>query len=157
MKIAKLLGTGKSFVNGGKVVAYRENKRAYLPKFISPKNPFAPKAPEQNSVTPAPAQKIVTPAITNEQKIPVFGGPVRGTNWAEKLNPFRATKPVSAAQFTVQPELSLASIKVVQNDLTDADVEIVPMKSRPVQTTEANLSAAREPWEFLGERLLKSY
>jgi hypothetical protein len=155
MKFEKLLGTGKSFINGGKSLAYRADKKIYLPKFISPKNPFAPKAPEQNSAAPAPAQKMITPIAASAQKIPVFNGTVRATNWTEKLNPFRAAKP-TAAEFKVQSELSLATVKVMQNDLTDAEVEVVPMKSRPAQTGEMNLSTAREPWEFLGERLLNS-
>ena len=40
MSLGKLLGAGKSFVNGGKAAAYRADKRVYLPKFGSPKNPF---------------------------------------------------------------------------------------------------------------------
>ena len=41
MNLGKLLGAGKSFISGGKPAAYREDKRFYLPQFVSPKNPFA--------------------------------------------------------------------------------------------------------------------
>lgn len=50
-----------------------------------------------------------------------------------------------------QPELSLDSVKVVHNDLSDVDVEIVPMKSRPGVAEEP---APKKSWEFLSERLL---
>ena len=46
MNLGKLLGAGKSFFGGKGVVAYRENKRIYLPKFNAEKNPFLPKAAE---------------------------------------------------------------------------------------------------------------
>ena len=56
----------------------------------------------------------------------------------------------------VQAELSLDSVKVVHNDLTDADVEIVPMKSRPAPNIDMpDLQPAKKSWEILGERLLK--
>jgi hypothetical protein len=42
-------------------------------------------------------------------------------------------------------------VKVVHNDLSDVDVEIVPMKSR----TGAELPVPKKSWEFLGERLLR--
>ena len=42
MKLAKLLGAGKSFFGGQGLVSYRENKHVYLPKFNSQKNPFLP-------------------------------------------------------------------------------------------------------------------
>ncbi len=57
MNFGKLLGTGKSFVNGGKTAAYRADKHVYLPKFVSPKNPFATatqaELPEPVVATPA--------------------------------------------------------------------------------------------------------
>lgn len=49
-----------------------------------------------------------------------------------------------------QTELSLDSVKVVHNDLSDVDVEIVPIKSRAVAP---DMPAPRKSWEFVGERL----
>lgn len=49
-----------------------------------------------------------------------------------------------------QTELSLDAVKVVHNDLSDVDVEIVPMKSR---SGGPELAAPRKSWEFVGERL----
>jgi hypothetical protein len=66
--------------------------------------------------------------------------------------------------------LSLDNIKVVRNDLSDADVEVITAKARPaVKASRATvaepgvetavnsvpeLPPAKEPWEFLGERIL---
>ena len=46
MKLGKLLFAGKSVVNGCAEVSYRENRQVALPKFVSPKNPFAPSKKE---------------------------------------------------------------------------------------------------------------
>ncbi len=57
----------------------------------------------------------------------------------------------------VQPEFSLDAVKVVHNDLADADVEIVPVKSHAVASPEAPiLPPARKSWDFLGERLMRA-
>ncbi len=155
-----MLAAGKSFISGGAGLAYRQNKRVYVPKFNSDKNPFAPKAPEQNVTAPAPVKKVATPIVAKSQKMPVLApAPLRATNWAEKLNPFRSAPPVAATPMpTVQPELiSLNDVKVIHNDLSDADVEVVPAKSRGASLPEVPmLPPAREPWEFMGERLMKS-
>jgi len=165
MNLGKLLGAGKSFFGGGGKVAYHTDKNFYLPKFNVEKNPFAPK-PVESSPAPAPEAKriSVSTVAAKTQKIPVFAPqqpkpamPARTTSWADKLNPFRAPEPTRLAPQTgVQVELSLEAVKVVHNDLADADIEVVPVKSRTVATPEAPmLSPARASWEFLGERLVK--
>jgi hypothetical protein len=156
MNFGKLLGAGKSFVNGRDGVSYRENKQFYLPKFNAEKNPFAPKAVEPvaaAAVEPKNAAKSLTaPVAAKTQQIsPVPASkPVRATNWTEKLNPFRAPKAVAPPMMAaMQPELSLDAVKVVHNDLSDADVEVVPMKSR--STVPAMMSSPSAPMEFLAE------
>jgi len=49
----------------------------------------------------------------------------------------------------------LEKVKVVHNDLTDADVEVVPMKSRPARES-APLRTVKNPWTDLGERIMKT-
>jgi len=109
---------------------------------------------------------------------PQVAAPVDG--WLKKINPmvwFGNRKPAepkpaiqrfSKAKTPVQGELSLDNIKVMRNDLSDADVEVVPAKSRPpkvVVAASAQVSAAaamaipdlppaRAAWEFLGEHLM---
>ena len=172
MNLGKLLGTGKSIIGGGKPAAYRTDKRFYLPQFVSPKNPFAkpsaqpaqtelPKPPPQDA--PVVLVKKTTPSWAKTQKMPVSsvqGATARATTWVNKLNPaaiFRAA-PSSAGKIAtpVQVELSLEKVKVVHNDLTDADVEIVPMKSRPAREPAADLPPAKKSWSNLGERIMKA-
>ena len=169
MNLGKLLGAGKSFISGGKPAAYRADKRVYLPQFVSPKNPFAnhtataaPVESSKQSVEIAPAAaKKVAPAWVKTQKLPavVQGASSRKSTWVSKLNPasiFRAA-PSSANEATpVQVELSLEKVKVVHNDLTDADVEVVPMKSRPAREVSAETQPASKSWTDLGERIMKA-
>jgi hypothetical protein len=167
MNLGKLLGAGKTFFGGGGSIAYRENKRIYLPKFNAERNPFTPKPAESApvmapAVVPA-AEKLSAPVAAPAQKIPVFAAPqpklpmpARATSWTDKLNPFRTPPPARPIPpSAVQVELSLEAVKVVHNDLADADIEIVPVKSRTVAQPEAPmLPPARASWEFLGERLV---
>ncbi len=152
MNLGKLLGSGKSFLGGGGLVKYRENKRIYLPKFNAAKNPFVPKPAE---TAPAPTREAKFPAP------PVAFAPapkpVRALSWTDKLNPFRTPEPAAPPMVgAVQSELSLDAVKVIRNDLSDADIEVVPVKSQTVSAPETPvLPPARHSWEFLGERLVK--
>ncbi len=159
MNLGKLLGAGKSFFGGRGSISYREKKGVYLPKFGAVKNPFTPKPVE---VPAAPAVATTEPvtkaaAKVEEKFTPPASKPVRAAGWAGKLNPFRTPEPVAPpVEKVVQVELSLDAVKVVHNDLADADIEVVPVKSRTAATPAAPmLPPAREPWEFLGERLVK--
>ena len=173
MNLGKLLGAGKSFISGSKPAAYRTDKRVYLPQFVSPKNPFSPAAaPAAQAELPKPAgkapvaqmKKTTTLPWMKTRKLPVVAArarPTRATTWASKLNPVSLFRPAPAAldQFvaTVQAELSLEKVKVVHNDLSDADVEIVPLKSRPApELVAAGPSPAKRSWEVLGERIMKA-
>jgi hypothetical protein len=170
MNLGKLLGAGKSFISGYGVSPYRTDKRFYLPQFVSPKNPFtnpAISATRSESSKPsaqdfvAPVRKNTPPPWMKAQKMPVVaaqGATARATAWVSKLNPatiFRAAPPAANVAAPVQVELSLEKVKVVHNDLTDAEVEIVPMKSRPAREP-AELKPAKKSWEVLGERIMKA-
>lgn len=170
MNLGKLLGSGKSFVNGGKSAAYRADKRVYLPKFVSPKNPFAasiqaelPEPPEANAATPV--KTTIAPNWAKTEKTPTASvAPKPAATWTSRLNPVSLwrgsqTRAEQDAVRPVQTELSLEKVKVVHNDLTDADVEVVPMKSRPAREPAVagmpELPPAKQSWEILGERLLE--
>jgi hypothetical protein len=165
MSFGKLLAAGKSIVNGRGAIAYRQDKRFSLPKFGEPKNPFtlppkneAAQSPSENSG--ATAKKVPTPILAKTQKMPAVSATARfSTTWTSKLNPMtilRGSQSVAknVPLPVVQAELSLDSVKVVHNDLTDAEVEIVPIKSR--RSSSADLPLAKNTWEALGERLLKA-
>ena len=160
------MAAGKSLVSGRGAMAYRESKQAYLPKFGSPKNPFvtpaqneSPKAPVENPV--APMGEVSSPSWAKTQKMPtISSSPKSLATWTTKLNPMtmlRGSQEEKTFSPVVQAELSLDSVKVVHNDLTDADVEIVPIKSRSAREFDApDLQPAKKSWEILGERLLKA-
>jgi|HubBroStandDraft_2_1064218.scaffolds.fasta_scaffold216005_2 hypothetical protein len=169
MSLGKLLGAGKSFVSGGKAAAYRADKRVYLPKFGSQKNPFAtmaqgelPKPPVEDSI--ASVKKAATRTWAKTQKMPtVFARPARATTWTEKFNPLSiwrgSTAEVKSSPRPVQAELSLEKVKVVHNDLSDVDVEIVPIKSRsvreisePVFQAAVSVDADKNFWSRLDEK-----
>ena len=88
------------------------------------------------------------------QKLPPLPGMKKKTGWMVKFNPssiFRTAPASAEAKPTAtQTELSLDSVRVVHNDLTDVDVEVVPIKSRASTPKE---KPAKKPLDILGERL----
>lgn len=170
MNFGKLLAVGKGFLDGRNTLAYRENKRVYLPKFNSAKNPFEPKAEEKKSAIASAPQKTGAPVAApvtvktqkKTQKIPVFATPnplkpPGAASWAERLNPFRVPPAAPTLACPLQAELSLNAVKVLHNDLSDADVEVVPVKSRTAAPMESpRLLPARGALEFFGERRLET-
>ena len=160
MNLGKLLAAGKSIVNGNGAIEYRESKQALLPKFNSPKNPFVHSSKPPLEAGVAPNKKAAAPAPVKPQPMaPVPAAPKSFTGWTSRLNPVSAwrsskAEPVNPPRPEIQAELSLDAVKVVHNDLSDADVEVVPIKSRPMPAPD--LPPARKPWEILGERLMKA-
>jgi len=168
MNLGKLLVAGRSIKSGRDYIAYRVNKHVYLPKFGQAQNPFKSPAPAEpagpgaeTAVEPV-VKKVMTPVAAKTQKIPTLApGPVRSTSWASLLNPMSMWRGSQTDEQStpspVQSELSLDSVKVVHNDLSDADVEVVPIKSRTAD--EAAGPAAPSPenaWEFLTERIFRA-
>jgi len=147
MNLGKLLAAGKSII-GGRRESYRLSDRVYLPKFISPKNPFAPAVKSEPEPAPAPtadaapAKKALASDGARTQKLPAFpAARIRKKSWAGRFNPLSLwrgsrTPALPKAQRPLQAELSLDRVKVVHNDLTDADVEIVPIKSHTMAESE---------------------
>ena len=96
------------------------------------------------------------------QTLPPLPGMRKKTGWMVKFNPasiFGGTCKVSASpeanaetekSTPAQAELSLDSVRVVHNDLSDADVEVVPIKSR---TGAPQKKPGKKPLDVLGERL----
>lgn len=160
MNLGKLLGAGKSFFGGGGAVKYREDKHIYLPKFNAEKNPFASVAAES---TPEPAKTQKIPEIAAKtQRIPLSPAarPTRAISWKDKLNPFRASESVAPPMVgAVQTELSLDAVKVIRNDLTDADIEVVPVKSQTVSAPETPVlpvdRSDRHAWEVMDGRVVR--
>ena len=166
MKLGTLLATGKSLVLGRRGESpYRANKQVYLPKFGSRKNPFASANPSREAISPeeaaaAPVKTPITVVAAKTQKLPAFSPAQRAATWAGRLNPISIWRgpetPAPDARPAVQSELSLDAVKVLRNDLSDVDVEIVPLKSRPLSDGgKPDPGASKSAWGLLGERFLK--
>jgi hypothetical protein len=165
MNFGKLLASGKSMISGQGVKAYRENKHVYLPKFEA-KNPFSKAVPASTAaipalpataaapVAPAPAARPKADFVLTKPMARPAPAPAPSSSWAAKLNPIAMFRGPSASAFkpvaTVQTELSLDSVKVVHNDLSDSEVEIVPIKSRPAEAAPAETAAS---WKDMGEKV----
>jgi len=160
MKLGKLLFAGKSVMSGCETVSYRQNKLVALPKFVSPKNPFAPsKAPAENAAVPIKPETVAPPAAA--RNLPPLSGPSKSlAAWTTRLNPASLWGGQAPAEQktlpAVQAELSLDTVKVVHNDLRDADVEVVPIKSRREASPAPASSPTKQSWEMLGKRLLRA-
>lgn len=159
MNFGTLLAASKSFVNTRSETSYRVNKQALLPKFESPKNPFVnlPKPPPPQNHAPAPSNHIAAAQATRLPPPPPRTPDEHPTTWVSRLKAsvlHDAPMNKVETQPGVQAELSLDTVKVLHNDLSDADVEVVPIKSRPAPPPD--LPPARKSWEILGERLLKA-
>jgi len=146
MNLGKLLGAGKSFFGGSGTVAYRENKRVYLPKFGGEKNPFQPKAAEPApAVKPSADKRAVRPAAVATKASGLAA-------WSDKLNPFRTAAPAPAVRIAEQTELSLDAVKVLHNDLADADIAVVPARSRTVSAAPVLSPVRSQGLEFFSGR-----
>ena len=142
MSLGKLLATGRSLIaSQGGAHRYRANKRVALPKFGSMKNPFTSGA-QQERAEARPTAAVPTEAKVRATNAPASPAalqkpsPVRSHKWVRewgaKLNPLglwrrgasiAATDSAVTNAVPVQRELSLEAVRVVRNDLTDADAE----------------------------------
>ena len=138
---------------------------------ISPENAAAAPVKTPITVVAAKTQKLPTfspapraadnrPKTVKKPALPKQR-PRRALGWMGRLNPFGSRATFTAARrenakIAVQAELSLDAVKVLRNDLSDVDIEVVPLKSRPADSGKA---PGREPekktWGWLGARFLK--
>jgi hypothetical protein len=168
MSLVRLLTAGKSFVglkeSGNR---YRVTGQRLLPKFESNKNPFKTGAKaETGEVLEKPAPLEPEPVI--QSAAPISASPsapsqtaeVKGKSqlarWTQfwkgcfssfkpqwPTRPRTTTKPgiLRPTKTMVQVELSLEKVRVVRNDLSDSDVEIVTAKvAQPAKTLQAENS-----------------
>jgi hypothetical protein len=198
MSLVRLLAVGKSLVGGRDMSSrYRMNKQEILPKFISPKKPFALSARQDaecgsvaavqsgprtvptgpsGSVNLKKTQKLSIVAAQAKvgkkprlaRSVPSFAG--RWGAWLREKNPlaFNAgdnpAPKATTASFTrepVQGELSLDKVTVMRNDLSDADLEVVPATPSdvrgnmgPILQITAKNKPTTTPWGRLTNRIL---
>ena len=148
MSLGRLLSSGKTLIGAyGETHRFRVNKRVALPKFVSPNNPFASGAQQECAEARTTTAAMPTKAKVRATNAPAPPAalrklsPVRAFKWVgelgAKLNPLAMLRRrgglVANAQAGVtapiQRELSLDTVRVLRNDLSDCDLELVPKKA----------------------------
>jgi hypothetical protein len=164
MNLGKLLAAGKSIISSHVTDRYRTNKQVYLPKFANPANPFKPQV--QSAPVPVSTPKVDAALVgAKTRPLPTLAMPLEKTEkteksektalsgWVSKISAVSVWSgwkaEVKAQQPAVQSELSLESVKVIHNDLSDADVEMVPIKSRPAPAPRKELTGEETSWELV--------
>ena len=175
MSLGRLLATGRSLVGARDGAGrYQVNKHVALPKFISPRNPFASSSKTEASPTSAEVSAKacggkagVAAAKANAGAAGAKDFRIAGrarvarwiSKWSQKINPLpRLTKRHGSvksavprfAKTTVQPELSLDKVQVVRNDLSDVDFEVVPAKMPVAVSSEPTALTSQERFEPAG-------
>lgn len=163
MSLIRLLTVGHSF-NASKSAAgrYRGPKGNVLPTFGFENQPEevpppAPAGPDPRNTTPElkprPDQPATPPPAAEKPKT-IWNAPAR--LWRRLLgrraDPFARTKalgalrasraPAKTAGRPVQAELSLDNVRVMRNDLSDADLELVARPAPPRQSVLRKLKPA---------------
>lgn len=166
MSLGRLLASGKSLVGlSGETSRYRVDKRARLPKFISPKNPFeSGETPAAKVSDPPAATKLVVAEVgaeAGDTAKPISRVPMRVRaaewlgGWGRKLKsqgrrsqvrgPLKPAGP-GGSSAELQGELSLETVKVVRNDLSDTDFEVVrSAAAKPVSPVIAMTAEKLQP------------
>lgn len=166
MSLLRLLTTGKSLVGVKDTESrYRVTGERLLPQFGSAKNPFSSPGKSEPALPAAgPAATQVGNGVSaggafrsaSVERAPVVPrGALRSkaaallSGWKSRIGgllprPRAAAVKPAIPRFTkpaVQGELSLDKIKVVRNDLSDADLEVVPAKAPATPAVEPDLGA----------------
>ncbi len=157
MSLVKLLAIGKSLISiKDKPNHYRMVRWGWPVKFFSPANPFAvasePTTPTDNVRARESANAQNQPPATVHKETQSAGaddsmsksaGPV--TKAASKFLGALSLLPSKShlklhrgahlrMQQPVQCELSLETVKVVRNDLSETDLEVVPIRCAPAKS-----------------------
>jgi hypothetical protein len=134
--------------------------------FVTPRNcdNSSPASPTTSPLEGAPLQTVAQSSF-EVAKSPTQHARTRSpSRWAAFL-PWTRPKTEKSAiprfeKAMIQGELSLESVKVVRNDLSDSDLEVVPTKPvaapqpKPTQPVTPNARANESPWERLTGRFL---
>jgi len=161
MSLVRLLTAGKSLVGiQDSKSRYRSVDPRALPKFGSEKKVNTEKVntdvARENGARPSVAKSSVKSSKPNVAKTPAAAAreEERGSGWISqwgtKLSSLVSQKPRPARSaiprlngLAVQGELSLDNIKVVRNDLSDADLEVVTRKMAPAKNVEVGRGSPR--------------
>lgn len=89
------------------------------------------------------SSELAPTAVANPSISSRVGSKLAG--WAFRRNPFAPARIPAAVRPAVQSELSLDAVKVVRNDLSDADLELVPLSQSAPSSVPAAPTAQPAP------------
>lgn len=155
MILLRLLTTGKSLVGLREVKnRYRVMSRG-LPKFSAKQNPFrGQSAAPDLAATPADAEAQASPQPPQKRSWYRILAAKFGRERSEPVLPIPARAPDLPAAPPTQGGLSLDSVKVLRNDLSDSDFEVVTRRRKNAEPKPAAAAASPDSaWGRAGLRI----
>lgn len=151
------LSAGKSLVGmREKVGRYQMTHERLLPDFrVDRQRPAAAAETLRSAEEEVPVQKTVMNSEMNTTQAAGQGAGMwrRVMNFFSELLPRRKVTTGKLSQPVIQGELSLDSVKVMRNDLSDSDLEVVtrrPVPERPMIGQNAVATLKQTAGELIG-------
>lgn len=168
MSLMHLLAMGKSLIGlKGEIARYTLVQQNLLPKFVAvhqrvtqplPPNPelsrskpSIPDSPSPQREPPSLPMKLMNPLSVHEEASARKSVPPQKTASNHRSpdgvvpkrmsifrNPFSSKSSVKSPREFVQAELALGAVKVVRNDLSEPDVEVITLQVKLEAKSEAN-------------------
>lgn len=151
MSLLRLLTAGRCLV-GLKDTCnrYRVNEGALLPKFESAPNPFRKTVLPGKNVQEALAESAAAASTVADCKVEARAGLAgRMTSGLRNLVKGGPAKASKSSRQPVQSELALDNIRVLRNDLSESDIEVVPVR-KPALEAPAAAVGPQAPTKALG-------
>ncbi len=138
MNLTQLLAVGKSFIGmRSERSPYELRQENLLPKFGS----------DREIVAPIPSESALDDSTTRSA-FAVSKKPTFRTSFIPKKRNSTMDRP------SIQGSLALEEVKVMRNDLLDADLELAPVKNR-IETIFPTRIARNTGWSRLGSKLME--
>lgn len=170
MSLLRLLTAGRSLVSVRDTESrYRLTTQRLLPQFGPASNPFSSRGEAQSvpaaAIHPDAETGVVLPKAVAKGSGRVFWlrTSARWSGWRAKMGgllvrPRRAVAKPAIPQFSkppVQGELSLDRVKVMRNDLSETDLEVVPAKPKaaPASLAVESDEGAESAWGWVTPRV----
>ena len=151
MILLRLLTTGKS------LVGLHESRNRYrvmhrgLPTFVAKQNPF-----RDHSAASEPARGAAVAESVREEKRPWYRRLIAGLGVQREtaVSGQQSPRPVAPTGTPAQCELSLDQVKVVRNDLSDSDIEVVARRRKQEELKSApSANGSESAWERVSFRI----
>ena len=149
MSLLRLLTAGRSLIGLKEPARYREAGPRALPKFVGKQQPFGATSGSAVAAEPGASASSSTVPVSE-----ISAKPRWFSRWTARWQRPNTSVIPRFSKPLVQGELSLDRVKVMRNDLSDSDLEVVPAgtsvmsasaKQRPGKAESAEPSGATTP------------